>query len=140
MAFAPSPSFEHLSHIGEARLRLRGASIADILQQAALALAELLLPGPPPQRPERVHEIALEADDRAALLVDWLNELLYLADRDRWLPSRIEVHEAGETHLRATASGPVMECAPSQVKAATWHGLRFDVCDGGFEAEVVLDI
>lgn len=140
MSFAPRPSFEHLPHIGEVRLRLRGSSIADILQQAAVAVAELLLPGRPPPGAELVHEIVLDAPDRAALLVDWLNELLFLAERDRWLPSRIEMHEANETHLRATASGPVLECAPSLVKAATWHGLRFEVEDGGFEAEVLLDI
>jgi len=140
MSFAPHASFEHLPHVGELRLRLRGASIADVLGQAALALADVLLPERPPAGPERVHEIVLDAPDRAALLIDWLNELLFLAERDRWLPSRIDLHEATETHLRATARGPVLECAPSLVKAATWHGLRFEVGDGGFEAEVLLDI
>jgi SHS2 domain-containing protein len=140
MSFAPRPSFEYLPHVGEAAIRLRGASIADILEQAALALTELVWPGRPPPGPERVHEIALDAPDPAALLIDWLNELLYLAERDRWLPSRIHVHEATPTHLSATAYGPVLERAPSLVKAATWHGLRFDPQDGGFEAEVLLDI
>jgi len=140
MSFAPHPSFEYLPHVGELRLRLRGSSIADVLGQAALALAELLVPGRPPTGPEQVQEIVLEASDRAALLIDWLNELLFLAERDHWLPSHIDLLEATETHLRATARGPVLECAPSLVKAATWHGLRFEVGDGGFEAEVLLDI
>ena len=140
MLFASRPSFEYLPHLSEVALRLRGSTIAEVLEQAALALAELLVPGPPPPGPELVHEIVLDAPDREALLIDWLNELLFLAERDRWLPSRIHLHQATETHLRATAHGYVLDSAPSLVKAATWHGLRFDVRNGGFEAEVLLDI
>lgn len=136
-----APSHELLPHVGELGIRLRGASIAEVLREAAMALSELLLPGgPPPGGPVVVREIVLSAPDRAALLVDWLNELLFLAERDRWVPSRIDLLEAGETRLRATASGPVLEQAPALVKAATWHGLRFDPRDGGFEAEVLLDV
>lgn len=134
------PSFEYLPHVSELAIRLRGTSIADVLRQAALALAGVLLPRRPPPGPQQVREIVLDAPDRAALLIDWLNELLFLAERDRWIPARIDPLEATETHLRATARGPVLERAPSLVKAATWHGLRFDARDGGFEAEVLLDV
>lgn len=140
MSFAPEPCFELLPHVGEVRLQARGPTIADVFSQAAAALAEVLVSGPAPHGEEQAHEIVLGAPDRDALLVDWLNELLFLAERHRWLPARIEVHEATETHLRATVRGPVLECAPSLVKAATWHGLRFDARNGGFEAEVLLDI
>jgi len=140
MSFAPRPSFEYLPHVGEVAIRLRGATVGDLFVQAALALTELALPGRPPPGPERVQEIVLDAPDREALLIDWLNELLFLAERDRWLPTRIDVHDATQTHLSATAYGPVLERAPSLVKAATWHGLRFDAREGGFEAEVLLDI
>lgn len=140
MSFAPCASFEYLPHVGELVIRLRATSIAEILRQAGLALADLLLPGRAPPGPEKIHEIVLDASDRAALLIDWLNELLFLAERDRWVPARIEVPEATETHLRAIATGPVLERAPSGVKAATWHGLRFDLVDGGFEAEVLVDV
>ncbi len=140
MAFSPRSSFEFLPHVGELRLRLRGSGIADVLGQAALALAELLRPASPPADSVRVHEIVLDAPDRASLLVDWLNELLFLAERDCWLPAHVDLLEATETGLRATVRGPVLDEAPSLVKAATWHGLRFDAREDGFEAEVLLDI
>lgn len=140
MSFAPRPSFAFLPHVGEVTLRLRGATVAEILEQAALGLSQLALSGRPPPGPELVHSIVLDAPDRGALLVDWLNELLFLAERNRWIPSRIEVHEATDTHLRATAHGTVLERAPSLVKAATWHRLRFEPFNGGFQAEVLLDV
>jgi SHS2 domain-containing protein len=115
-------------------------TIAEILQQAGLALSGLLLPPCSPGGAEKDQEIVLDAPDRATLLVDWLNELLYLADRDRWVATHIDLHDVSETHLRAAARGPVLDQAPALVKAATWHNLRFEVRDGAFEAEVVLDV
>lgn len=133
-------SFHYLPHVGELGLRLRGDSLAEVFRQAALALSDVLAAGRPPPGPEQSRDIVLDAPDRAALLIDWLNELVFLAERDRWIPSRIQMHEATETHLRATAWGPILDIAPSLVKAATWHGLRFDTRNGGFEADVLLDI
>lgn len=140
VAGAVRPAFEFLPHVGELAVGLRGASIAEVLRQAALALSDLLRPSEPSAGRDEVRELMLDAPDRSALLVDWMNELLFLAERDRWLPARVDELEATETHLRATARGPVLDRAPSLVKAATWHGLRFDSVDGGFEARVLLDV
>jgi SHS2 domain-containing protein len=140
MSFAPRPSFEYLPHVGELGIRLRADTMGEVFRQAALALAGLLLPDIPPSGPDEVREIVLDAPDRAALLVDWLNELLFFAERDRWVPIRVDTLDATEQHLRATVHGLVLEQAPALVKAATWHGLRFDPHACGFEAEVLLDI
>lgn len=140
MSFAPRPSFEYLPHTGELGIRLRASTVAEVLRQAALALSNLLLRDIAPTGAEQARTIIINAPDRASLLVDWLNELLFLAERDRWVPSRIDALTATDTQLSARASGPVLDQAPTLVKAATWHGLRFEVGDGGFEAEVLLDL
>jgi SHS2 domain-containing protein len=134
-------SFDYLPHVGEVGLRVTGTTIGEVLRQAGLALATLLLPGGPPSgRPHVVREIAIDAPDRAALLIDWLNELLYLADRDRWVPNTIDIRDATDRQVRASASGPVLDQAPTLVKAATWHDVRFDARNGTFEARILLDI
>lgn len=132
--------FEYIPHRGEVGLRLCGATVGDVLREAALGLSGLLLPKWRGDGPDSAREITLDAPDRGTLLVDWLNELLFLADRDRWAPTRLEIHQASDHHVRATAYGPVLPEAPTLVKAATWHRLRFDRKDGGYEAEVLLDV
>lgn len=139
MLFAPEPSHEYLPHTGELVLRLRGSTISEVLRQAALALSDVLLSGRPAAGSERVCKVRLDAPDRATLLIDWLNELLYLAEHHRWVPTQVDL-EATETHLDAVARGPELPEAPSLVKAATWHNLSFEVRDGGFEAQVLLDV
>lgn len=132
--------FEYTPHRGEIGLRVCGATVGDVLREAALGLSGLLIPRGESNGSDTAKEITLDAPDRGALLVDWLNELLFLGDRDRWAPTRLEIHQASDHHVRATAYGPVLPQAPTLVKAATWHGLRFDRKDGGYEAEVLLDV
>jgi SHS2 domain-containing protein len=45
-----------------------------------------------------------------------------------------------ETELQLRARGVTVDTAPSQVKAATFHGLRIAAVPGGVEANVVLDV
>jgi SHS2 domain-containing protein len=136
----PRATFEYVPHGGEVGLRVRGATVGEVLREAALGLSGLLLPAGAGDAPEASRDIHLTAPDRGTLLVDWLNELLFLADRTRWVPARLEIHGASDRHVDATARGPVLPQSPALVKAATWHGLRFEPTDGGYEAEVLLDV
>ncbi len=81
----------------------------------------------------------MEAPDPTALLVDWINEIVYLAERDHWVPVDAEVTLDGHTAV-AEVSGRSVDEAPSFVKAATYHGVGVQAVHDGFEAEVVLDI
>jgi protein archease len=134
------PPVELVEHPGEVRLRLRAASLGDLAGVAGRALAELELgrtPGPA-QGPWR--EVVVAGRDPEAVLVHWLNELIYLAETDRWVGVEFTVDRATETELRMRARGVAVDEAPSRVKAATFHGLRITGVAGGVEAEVVLDV
>jgi len=134
------PSHELRQHTSEIELHIRAGSLGDLLAEAGHALAEMQLtsadcvPGGP-ARPIRVL-----SPDREALLVDWLNELIFLADIDRWVAMDFSIDLADDTEVRARASGVTLEWAPSRVKAATFHGLRVENVPGGLEAEVILDV
>ena len=134
------PSHELRQHTSEIELHIRAGSLGDLLAEAGRALAEVQLtsadcvPGGP-ARPIRVL-----SPDREALLVDWLNELIFLADIDRWVAMDFSIDLADDTEVRARASGVTLEWAPSRVKAATFHCLRVENVPGGLEAEVILDV
>ena len=98
-----------------------------------LAGADCLLGGP--ARPLRVF-----ASDRAALLVDWLNELIFLADIDRWVAMDFSIDWITDTEIQASASGVTLEWAPTRAKAASLHGLRVEDVPGGLEANVILNV
>jgi SHS2 domain-containing protein len=127
-------------HTGEIVLRVRAPSLNGLFVEAARGLAELSL-GRQQARPSgSPRTLSLEARDPAALLVDWLNELIYLAETERWVALEFEEVEATSTTLRVQARGATLDRAPSLVKAATLHGLHLVRENGAVQADVVLDV
>jgi SHS2 domain-containing protein len=134
------PVHEFLEHTSETVLRVRAATLGDLLAEAGRALAALLLRGSAgaPEGPARA--VTVTAADDAALVVDWLNELLYLAERERWVAVVFDRVEAGGGTARAEVRGARVATPPTLVKAATMGGLRLALTEGGVEAEVTLDV
>jgi SHS2 domain-containing protein len=140
MASCPVPAHDFGEHVGEERLIVRGATLGQVFVEAARGLRELYGALDQPTEDPSWRTIEVDAEDRAALLIEWLNELIYLAESEHWIPTSFAIDAALPTRLRVHARGVRVASAPSQIKAATWHGLRFDCHDGMFEAEVILDV
>lgn len=85
-------------------------------------------------------ELEVHAGDQAALLVEWLNELIFHAESDGWVPGDIEVLECLPNRLRARVR---RRCWPSRafpIKAATLDRASVEAVPGGVVAEVTLDV
>jgi SHS2 domain-containing protein len=131
-----------LDHTSEITLHVGAADWPGLLVEAGLGLTELLLRGATAEAPEDADWRLLEVSshDRESLLVDWLNEILYVAETGLWVPQEIEIQEASEAHLKARARGATVDAPPSLVKAATFHDLHVRDLPEGLEAEVILDV
>ena len=84
------PSHRFLEHTGESRLLVTGASLEEVFEEAARALAD----------PRRGRERAADQTGRAnladradqeTLLVDWLNELVYRGEVDKRVYGQVDV-------------------------------------------------
>jgi SHS2 domain-containing protein len=106
-----------------------------VLHHALRAFAELAGPA---TGEAQVHEVELAAPDLAALLAQWLEELVFLAETERFVPEEAEI-VLRNTSLRATVRGRADEPRPL-VKAVTYHGLEFAHEGGSWRARVVLDV
>jgi len=128
-------------HVGELRLRVDAGSLNETFAEAARALARLLEPGGKLPRPNGEREtVELKARDRAALLVDWLNELLYRSETRRRIFVEYQFENLSDTELRAVVRGVPVEELRTMVKAATLHDLELKEQPDGYFATVVLDI
>ena len=128
-----------LDHTSEITLHVGAEDWPGLLAQAGRGLAELLLRGAAPAAGEwQVQEVS--SHDREALLVDWLTEIVYVAETGLWVPTEIEIEDCSETHLKARARGVTVVESPSLVKAATFHELHVRELPESLEAEVILDI
>jgi SHS2 domain-containing protein len=139
--------FELLEHTADVGIRARGPTLEEAFEQATLGLAEVqgaLAPGREGVLGlgERV-AVQVSAPDPGALLVDWLNEVLWLAETRQAAVAGVRV----ERVAAAVASGSVVldsgGPAPDGtfVKAVTYHRLRVEPDpEGGWLVEVYLDV
>jgi SHS2 domain-containing protein len=129
-----------LDHTSEVQLQVGAESLAGLAAEAGRALGLLLLRDVPARPEGPAREIEVESVDREALLVDWLNEILFLAEVERWVAVEFDVLEASSERLKASARGVPVDEPPALVKAATFHGLAVEERDGGLQAEVIFDV
>jgi SHS2 domain-containing protein len=124
-------------------LVIRGSDGAELFAAAGLALFDLVcLLEAVAEREE--YELSGEAAQVESLLVDWLNDLIFLFEGRGVVCRRFAFPEWSPTHYRAVAFGePVDERRHEPrdvVKAATYHGLSVSEAEGGLEARVILDV
>lgn len=135
--------FEILDHTADIGLRARGRTKAELFANAALALmsiaAEL-----DDVRPASAYPIAATGEDDAALLVNWLSEVLYYLDGGRIVMCRFQVEELERGSVRGCGWGepwdPARHRAKVVVKGVTYHQLKLTKDSEGWCAEVFLDI
>ena len=135
--------YRQLPHPADLVLRLWGASLPELFANAGRALSATLTDRRYLRRRE-TREVSLDSGDREALLVDWLNYLLYLFDIDGFLGRDFEVAALTDKSLEAHVAGDIFDAsrhpAKTAVKAATFHNLEIVPDKEGWQATVVLDL
>jgi SHS2 domain-containing protein len=130
--------YRWIEHTGELELAIDAPTEPAVFADALVAFAELVADDGSLDGERR--EIELRADGREALLADWLDELVYLADVERFVPEHLTDLELEGDSLRAIVRGHRGEPRPL-VKAITRHRLTFEPDeDVGWRARVVLDV
>ncbi|MCX5894063.1 MAG: archease, partial [Deltaproteobacteria bacterium] len=134
--------YQQLPHTADLAWRIRGDSLPELFENAAEALVATMTDRRYLRRLEK-REIAVESPDREALLVDWLNYLLYLFDVEGFLGREFQVTALTDERLRATAWGEVFDSErhpeKTAIKAATYHHLEIVPRGDGWQATVILD-
>ena len=138
--------FELFEHTADLGLRIRAASLEELIAEAGHGLLTMLVANPEAVRPVQAKTIQLSADGPTYLLFDWLNELLFAFENEKLLLTEfaIELQHGEALNLTAICRGEFMDQARHQmdheVKAITYHGLRVEQTASGWEAEVIVDI
>lgn len=130
-------SYRWVEHTAELEMEIEASTEEGVFVDALLALAELF--GDDSRGASVRREIAIGGRERAVLLVEWLDELVYMAETEDLVPEdavRIELSDGG-----LVASVRCRHGRPRHlIKAATYHRLAFEPSEHGFRATVVLDV
>jgi len=135
--------FEFLDHTGDVGIRVFGKTLPDLFRHAAEALFHIIT-DPETIELKETRTIALQANDLEELLIDWLNEFIYLFETQGLLFCNFEVHSLDEHSLEATVQGEPYDDArhpiKTAVKSATHHQLHIRREKGVWKAQIILDL
>ena len=138
-----APFFEHFEHQADMGVRGHGRTRQEAFEQAALALAAVVVPPELVEARESVR-VSCEAGDEELLLLDWLSAVVYQMASRRMIFCQFKVRIEG-TRLEGELSGEPLDVARHQpgveVKAATATALRVaKLSEGHWLAQCVVDV
>ncbi len=136
-------AYEIINHTADVGLVIYGADMKQLFSNAALSLVSLIV------EPEVIlsksqRHIRVSAENYESLLIEWLNELIYLFDAEHILFNSFHIKNLSKNQLVAICYGePVSRFRHNikrEVKAATYHMLKIDRQISGFRAQVIFDL
>lgn len=136
----PYEVFEHTADIG---LHAFGRTLPELFIHAAQGMENLLVPT------EEVciltsRQITVEGHDTVSLLIEWLNELVFLFDTEYLLFRDFTIESINETQVIGQASGEPYDKQrhhlSSAIKAVTWHEAAVTRLDDGYQARIIFDL
>lgn len=135
--------FEIIEHTADIGIVAYGTDIKQVFANAALGLFNLMADLDNLKEGVK-REIELSAEDVEVLLVEWLNELIYISEVEHILFKRFEINELSNTRLKATCFGEKIKAGQHrlkrEIKAATYHMLKLNKENSTYKVRIIFDI
>lgn len=136
------PRFELIDHTADVGIIAYGSDLKEAFANSAYGMFSLIadLDGVQEKVSRRVD---IQSIDEEALLVDWLNELLYLFDVKHIIFKRFDITALSQNRLQARIYGEKVDKSRHRlktgVKAATYHMLKIEK-NKEVKVQFILDI
>ncbi len=133
-----SDRFKEIEHTADLAIRAYGRDMRELFANAAQGMFALM--AEPSEEPVREREVSLEGIDYESLLVDWLNELIYLNEVEGETYHQFAIEALSPTELKAHVTGGPTKSKTKAIKAATFHELAIEETASGLVATIVFDV
>jgi SHS2 domain-containing protein len=120
-----------------------GLDLEDAFASTAEGLA-CLLSNQPDGDQLLTRDINIQASSLSSLLVQFLNEIIYLEETQSFLPGKVTHLKVLNNNLDATLTGsifdPAIHTLNAHIKAATYHGLEIMEVGNIVRIRVIFDV
>lgn len=132
-------NYEVLDHKADLKIKARGKNCRDLFLHMLYGMEESQGPEIKDQQAER--RISVSSPDIESLLVDFLNEALYLGQTHKETYQDFKKEEVTEQKIKGVLIGKKVEGWEKEIKAATYHDLKIEKKENGLlEATIIFDV
>ena len=140
--------YRFLDHTADVSVESQGRSLEEAFEQTAYSLIETITPNLTLISPTTERIIKIEAEDKEALLFDFLSEFLYLFDVEQLVFSDVKIEtikkENDKYQIRATVKGEKFDKNKHEigceVKAITYSFMEIEEKKDRVKIKIVFDI
>ena len=133
--------YEILEHKADLKIRFFGRTKEELFESAMLGMFEAANYEPATDKKQLTTKIKISSLDLPSLLVDFLSEVLYLAETKKEVYQKVKFKKFSKNIIEAELIGKKLKRMGVNIKAATYHQLDVLQKKGGnWEATIVFDI
>lgn len=130
--------FEELSHTADWSVRVWADDLPSLFAEAARAM-NALAGTVTTQGPRVKRRFESDGTDAESLLVAFLSELVYYQEQENLAFDAFEI-QMNDEHISAYMEGVEIHTVDKAIKAVTYHNLKVEETDHGYEVTIVFDV
>lgn len=135
-------SYRQVEHTADIALHVEAGSKESLFVEASKGLSSLMVSEDQISK-DRTWETEVQASDIESLLVEWLNEIIFLFETEGVLVKEAKINSLSDTKITAQILGDTFDKNKHelirQIKATTHHGLEIKK-NRVWEATIVFDV
>ncbi|HKL48336.1 MAG TPA: archease [Desulfuromonadales bacterium] len=135
--------FQILEHTADIGIQAQADTLSGLFVATACGLRDVLSESEP-ATPDQTIAVDIEGADHEELLVNWLNEILYLLESRHLFPVDFLIDSLDSDHLKGRVHGFTLDPGEArldrEVKSATYHQLKVEKEGGTWSARIYLDL
>jgi SHS2 domain-containing protein len=133
--------YKILEHKADLKIKVFGKTKEELFENAMVGMFEAAKYEMTKQLASKRLTIKIKSIDLPSLLVDFLSEILYLAETKKLVFKKVEFKKFSENEIEANLTGNPLKRMGVHIKGVTYHEL--DICqkkDGTWQATILFDI
>jgi SHS2 domain-containing protein len=138
-------NYKFFNHTADIGVEVTGRTRKELFVNAAEALFDVMIESKTGEKSEKQHKkITIEGTDAADLLINFLRELLYLFNGEKFITGSCEMIKFTNKELQARLTGESFNSKKhlikTEIKAVTYSGLTVAKYKTGWRARVIFDV
>jgi SHS2 domain-containing protein len=134
--------FDHTADIG---VEVTGRTRKELFVNAAETLFDVMIESKTGEKSAKQHKkITIEGADVADLLINFLREILYLFNGEKFITGDCEIIKFTDKELQARLMGESFNnkkhLIKTEIKAVTYSGLKVEKVKAGWKARIIFDV
>ncbi len=139
--------YEIITHTADIGIKVYAKTLEDLFKNSASLLIKLISKAKP--KNNSLKKIKITAETWEDLLINWLNELVFLFFAYRFAPQefQIKIKESAPKKkiLEGKVKGEYFKTLKdlkihTEIKAATYHNLKIEKDEKGYKAQIIFDV